>query len=247
MTNQNQNIIEDTESNNDPLPIEYDSSEQEVQPFSEVVKTWFKFPKFSKELLQSEIKNTNITYTLWGVLILSVILTILKVIYPIAECTFIPEQADSFSCPHYIFPSRVFGEFIKSLFYFYFSQLAVIVLMKIFGGKGNYSTQAYITMLYYVPFNLLAQASLFFQLIPVVGIYITYCLNLAFIILGIVFQIRMFQTVHELSRKKSILIILIPIALYFLSLLLLSSMGPSVGTVYEGNLDEFFLTLPPAP
>jgi hypothetical protein len=143
--------------------IEKNTPELENQSFSEVVKIWLRFPKYTKALFLNQINKVSISHTLWGVLILSVLVTFLAVFYPIAECTFIPEQADSFSCPHYIFPSRVFGEFVKSIFYFYFGQLGIIVLMKIFGGKGNYSTQAFISMLYYVPLNLLIQVSLFFN------------------------------------------------------------------------------------
>jgi flagellar biosynthesis/type III secretory pathway M-ring protein FliF/YscJ len=84
-------------------------------------------------------------------------------------------------------------------------------------------------------------------LIPVVGNYIALCLTLALSILEIVFQIRMFQTVHKFSKKKSILILLIPMAVFLLGIILMISMGPSVETVYNGNLDELLLTSTPAP
>jgi hypothetical protein len=199
---------------------EYRTMKQETRPFSEILKIWFSFPKYSKELFQSELEKFDMLHMFIGVLIFAILSTVLTVVYPIAECTFVAEKADSFFCPHTVFPSEIITELITGIFAFYFGNLIILWLAKVAGGKGDYKKQAHIYFLYNIPISILIGLATYFDLIPVIGTYIALGLTLLLGIFQIICHTRALQVVHEFPRKKALGFVLIPIILYVLFLII---------------------------
>lgn len=115
----------------------------------------------------------------------------------------------------------------------FFSVGIYYLIAKLFKGKGEFLTQLYSTLLFFVPLNIIA---LLLMLIPFVGWVLAFALS----IYSIILYIFMLMAVHQFSGRKATLVYFIPsivgiiivIAIAVLLFLLIYSLAHSTPQSY---------------
>jgi len=207
------------------------------RPFGEIPSLWTKVTQMTEDWLAQEAPRASGSNTLVGVLIYAVAAAIFTPISTLINqgvnnAIFGSQAGDMpgisggetlalvFCCSILIAPLAFY--IINGLNY-----LAAVLL----GGKGAYSTQAYLVSLFYVPLGLVG---LLASLIPCLGALVSLAVGIYYLVLNV----RAMKVVHNLTTGRALVSVLWPVVLaLFLAccgvLFALILAGPAIGTVFS--------------
>ncbi len=177
------------------------------RPFGEIPGLWLKVFQMSEEFFAAEAPRASGGNTFLNVLIyafISMILTAIStlvsnVVTPMLSPELQPYASTGMGAS--LGASLCVG-FLLPIISFYLSAGIYWVVAKIFGGEGDFGTQAYLTSLFTVPLGTIIGILV---IIPCVGIF----LGLIVGIYVLVLQVRMLSVVHDLTTGKAVGIVLV--------------------------------------
>jgi hypothetical protein len=211
-----------------------DSPARSERKFAEVIGIWPKIFQMNDDFFQKEISFTSVQNTLFSIITISLLSgfgTLLASILGMVIRSIFKTGAGSVNGN----PST---QLISTLLLICFSFFSVpigfymnIGIMQIsamcFGGKGSFSSQAYLTSLFYAPLSIISAIGGLLTAIPIVGLIILLIVSIFIIVANITLVIRVIKINHSLSIRKAIgaffapiIILLVPLSCCFGSLLL---------------------------
>jgi len=198
------------ETNKEVVSIE----NSEPRTIGEIFGAWSEIFKMTERFFAAELPRSSNKATHRALLIYTLLIALLQAI---AEAIHAASQ-----------PTAAFGIFAQNnfpLISFFITFLYAIVLFpigfyvingifyasaKLFGGKGKFSDQAYLTSLFLLPLSFIIAVITAIPFKPFVGL-----INLGLVIYQIILQIRAFIVVHKITYVKASEAVVIP---YFLIL-----------------------------
>lgn len=214
------------------------TSENTPRPFMEILKLWFQLGQMSETFFAKEIFHTSVQNTLLGVLIYAVISTIMSVFITVLDSvinSFTNPSVTQINLGTQVLMLCCFG-IIAIPISFYLNNGISYLSALIFGGKGKFTSQAYLGSLFIVPLGLISSILSFIALIPKIGAYISYAFLLGIAILNVFFMIRSFKVVHGFSTTRAVAAVFSPLILLLIPICLigiLTLMGPVIGNVFS--------------
>jgi hypothetical protein len=217
--------------------------------FDELVTLWLKLPRMDEAFFAGEILHASNLNTLLGVLVYAGVGTLCIVLE-----TFLRfllgggQQASTFGM------AVIIGgcfTLIGGPLIFYANTGIYFLSALIFGGKGTFSRQAYVHTLYFVPLSVTSSIATFLQLIPAVGMSLSWLAVVAIMLLDLVFDIGAFKVVHSFSTGRASAAVLLPFFLILGLVCLLVAvigvlmlMGPAIGNVFS-SINQSLVTPTP--
>ena len=123
--------------------------------FNEIISLWFKVHQMTEDFFAGEAPRASSSNTLLGALIYSVACAILSVI---SSQIYSPLSGDETT----ISPVFMFFILLIVLFVGFYVQCGVIyIAASVLGGKGDFTTQAYLQILYWAPIGLITSMASF--------------------------------------------------------------------------------------
>lgn len=206
--------------------------------FLEIPKLWFQLPRFSKSFLLGELHHASGRNTIFGILTYAVLNTVISLLIFLLQNQIHPITNPSL--PQFTFTTILILYCFIGLFglpiSFYLNVGVTYLSCLIFGGKGSFTSQAYLTSLYMVPLGLLSSIFTIAALIPNVGIFISSIVAIGSLILHVLLEIRMLKVVHGFSTGRAVSATFAPILLFlvpFISIAVLILMGSVIGNIFS--------------
>ena len=210
----------------------------EPRPFLEIPRLWLRVHEMSEEFFRNEIPRTSPSNTFYSILIYAVIslaFSIFQMLFTKSSNPFseLPLEAGIYSlitgmglvCLVVIIPVG-----------FYISNGIYYGIASLLGGKGSFSSQAYINSLFTVPIGVLSLILALFSSIPVIGWFIYSGLALIVSIFNIILTVRCYKAVHNFSTGRAVAVVLLPLVLVIIPICLiltLALMGPGIGSIFS--------------
>jgi len=212
------------------------------RPFLEIPQLWFKLGQMTELFFEKEISRANANNTILGILAFSVIAATISLL-PSLLRSFINPPISSLTKYNFS-PDKVV---LMSLFLcgsnlivtpatFYLYNGIYYISAKIFGGKGKFNSQSYLSSLYSVPLGIILFLGLYFMTVPKIGIYVVYIIQLGIAVFQMLFTIRSFKVVHSFTTRQAVASVLSPLILLLIPICLIgiwvfTSLG--VGNVFS--------------
>jgi len=225
-----------------------------ARPFTEIPPLWLRLGQMNVSFFSNELPHASASNTFFSVLVatgFAVMVAILSsLISGIRGFTHPPLGLSSAQA---LWTTTGMGIFLCCLemtsvpLGFYFRNLVIFVLALIFGGKGKYSVQAYLSSLYYVPLTLISGALGFVAYLPFVGNFIVGLTVLGVLIFDFVLNIRLLKVAHNLSTGRAVGALLVPVVLILIPLCMigvLTLMGPLIGSVFSSINSQLGTPMP---
>lgn len=229
--------------------------EKKQRPFSEIPGLWLKLFQMTGDFFRGEKDHASASNTLFSVLILAGLVAIVSSISTLFSGFLgglgIQEELQGIDFLAITGGLTIF-QFCCAFFFipvsFYFWNGVYYIGARMFGGSGDYSTQAYLSSLYYVPIMMIWSVSSLLGVIPFAGICIVGTVVLGLIIYDLVLSVRSIMVAHDLSIGRAIgSILLIPatfsligVCLFFLLVLT----GPGIGDIVSNIISEMGTLIP---
>jgi hypothetical protein len=219
------------------MDINTGSAPVSPRPFSEIPGLWLKVFQMDEAFFAAEAPRAGHKNTLIAVLIDAVIATIFAFIQSQIRITPLFLERYIGKTPYPSVPVWWQGStllltlLVVPVSFYIFMGLFHLVATA-FGGKGNFTTLAYLVSLLYVPLGI---AIALVNLIPCLGILIALCLGIYRIIL----TIRAIQFNYQLTTGKAVWAYFLPTVVILVIILpvcvigTLALMGPSIGTIFS--------------
>jgi hypothetical protein len=225
-------------------------SERIPLPFSELVKIWLKVAKMTEAFFREELGHVSVANTLFGIMIIAVF-TAASAIVTSALSGLLNSSPP---------PSAEFAQFktiatiwfpicglIVTPFSFYLNIGLTYLGAHIFGGKGDFKSQAYLVSLFSVPLSIISVLAGLLSLIPIIGLYLSAIASLGISIFQLILTVRVLKVVHMLSTGKAVAAVLSPLVLLLIPLCMISVLGllgPAVSNVFSGIISELGTPVP---
>jgi hypothetical protein len=219
------------------------------RPFLEIPRLWLRVYEMTEEFFRNEIPRTSTSNTFYSILIYSVIslaFSIFQMLFTKSSNPFseLPMEAGIYSlftgmglvCLVVIIPVG-----------FYISNGIYYGIASLLGGKGSFSSQAYIDSLFTVPIGVLSLILALFSVIPVIGWFIYSGLALIVSIFNIILTVRCYKAVHNFSTGRAVAVVFLPLVIMIIPMCLivvLALMGPGIGSIFSNIIS---LTGTPMP
>ena len=230
--------------------------ERTQRPFSEIPGLWLKLPQMTGDFFRGEMVHVSASNTLIGVLILTGVIAIFSSITTMFTGTLsdlgLQEELQGIDFFAFAGGMTIF-QFCCALIItpvnFYLSNGITLLGARIFGGEGDYTTQAYLNSLYYVPLLMISSVLSLLGVIPYAGGCIIGIVGLGIVIYHSILSVRSTMVVHNLSIGRAIgSILIIPGILFLigacLTFFLLALIGPAVGNVFSNIISEIGTPIP---
>ena len=226
--------------------------EKTQRPFSEIPGLWLKLPQMTGDFFRGELNYVSASNTLISILILTGVIAIVSTITTLFSGYLgglgIQEELQGIDLLAITGGLTIF-QFCCALITipvsFYLSNGMIYLGARMFGGKGDYTTQAYLNSLYYVPLLMISSLASLLGAIPFAGGCIIGIVGLGIVIYHIVLSVRSMMVVHDLSVGQAIgSILIIPGAFVLITICLLALIGPAVGNVFSNIISEIQTPIP---
>jgi hypothetical protein len=214
------------------------------RPFSEVPGLWFQIIQMTEGFFAQEAPRASNTSTLIGVLLFAVASAILAALTALISGGISMALGETSlegtaSLGNMVLCSACFGLIVTPIS-FYLNNGLTYLGARIFGGTGNFTTQAYLQSLFVVPLGIVLSAISLASAIPTVGGCITGAASLVVGIYSIILNVRAVKVAHDLTTGRAIgailapgVLILIVVGIAVAVIVLLALMGPAVGNIFE--------------
>jgi hypothetical protein len=232
-----------------PLADEY-FVDMSPRPFGEVPGLWLKVIEMTEEFFGQEAPRASGSSTFVSVLILVVVSTICAVISSLISSVFgistIPfggaqdmpamgmgdMAAVMGGMTLYIACCGFFGGIIG----FYLGTGVNYLCARIFGGDGNFTTQAYLQSLVGVPVGVVTSVLSVFSAIPYLGCIFGLA-SFAVGIYGFILNVRAIKVAHHMTTGRAVAALLAPavflVIIPCVVIVLLALTGPAIGEIFE--------------
>ena len=214
-------------------------NEPTPRPFIEVPKLWLQIGQMTENFFAKEVTHASATNTIYSVLILTGISTLLSISQSLISTAVNFFTKSSLPQTSNLITSLLFlccyGVIVTPVSFYLNNGINYIIAL-IFGGKGKFNTQAYISSLYFVPLGLIASLASFTMLIPKIGPYMFSVVLLGITVFNIRFTVRLFKVVHGFTTGRALVAILLPLTLLLIPICIigiLMVMGPMIGNVFS--------------
>jgi hypothetical protein len=229
--------------------------EKTGRPFSEIPGLWLKLPEMTGDFFKGEMVHVSASNTLIGVLILTGVIAIISSITSMFSGYLgslgLQEELqgiDFFAITGGLTIFQFCCALIVTPVSFYFSNGLTYLGARIFGGKGDYTTQAYLNSLYYVPVLLISSVLSLLGVIPIAGGCIVGIVGLGLSIYQFILSVRSMMVVHDLSAGQAVGSLLIIPGTFLLIgiclIVLLALSGPAVGNIFSNIISEIGTPIP---
>jgi hypothetical protein len=207
------------------------------RPFGEIPGLWTKVLQMTEEFFAQEAPRASGSNTLISVLILAVVTTVLSgissLIWGGAQMAFLPpeyREAMAVGAGQNVLCSLC-STLIGALAGFYLGNGLVYLGARIFGGTGDFTTQAYLASLFAIPVGIVSGLA---GLVPCVGLIVA----LAVSVYAVVLNVRAVKVVHNLTTGQAVAAVLVPalvigVLVACLVVVMLVILGPAIGNVFE--------------
>jgi hypothetical protein len=213
------------------------------RPFWEIPKLWLQLGRMTEAFFTNELSHTGSSSTIYGVLTYTVISTLLSVVQFILG-SFInfltsPTTAHQTDLAMMVGSMAIFlccFGLIVTPISFYLNNGITYVGAQLFGGTGKFSSQAYLSSLFFVPLGFILSLIAFISPVPKVGIYIFSACLLGVAIFNMFLTIRSFKVVHHLSTGRATAAVLLPSAILLIPICIIAVLilaGPVIGNVFS--------------
>jgi hypothetical protein len=210
-------------------------------------RLWLKLFEMGEGLFAKEAPRASDSNVLISILILSIVTALLSsattligggtvMSGPVAPPSDVPSPTTP-STGSLLLTSACCG-ILGTFLGFYIGNTLLYFGARVFGGTGDFGTQAYLQSLFIVPIGILSSVLSPLSAIPTVGNCIFGLFSLALTVYAVVLTVRALKVAHGLSREKAIGAALVPIAIVMgiaclaaAALVLLA--GPVIGNTFE--------------
>jgi len=181
------------------------------RPFLEVTDLWLQVHRMSEVFFAREAGRASAANTIVSILILSVVSAILSLAAsalqgPVDTSWLPPEYSeysqtlatDNLGC-------TLCTSFFGTLLFFYAANTLTYVGARLLGGRGDFTTQAYLESLYRVPIGIVSSL---LALVPIVG----GLLKLVLWVLQLVYDVRAVKAAHDTTTGRAVAAVLAPVA-----------------------------------
>jgi hypothetical protein len=226
------------------------SGERTPRPFGELVKLWMKFTKMTEAFFQEELGRVSVSNTLYSILIVAVFTAALSIVSSAISSSIPSTPPPSVDITQFMAIGKILLPIcgLITMPVSFFLNIGITYLgALIFGGKGNFKSQAYLVSLYYVPLSIISGCTGFLTWIPVLGLPLLILVSLGISIFHVILTIRVFKVVHLLSTGKAVAAVLSPLILILIPLCLISILallGPAIGNVFSGIISGLGTPVP---
>lgn len=217
-------------------------NESTPRPFWEIPQLWLKLGQMTEIFFDKEISRTSTNNTILGILAFSAISAIISLL-PSLLRSFINSYTNSVTT-NGISPDKgilislslCVSSLIVAPVIFYSLNGIYYVSAHVFGGKGKFNSQSYLSSLYSVPLSIILFLGLYFMAVPKIGNYVIVIVQLGVAIFQTLFTIRSFKVVHRFTTKRAVATVLSPLILLLIPICLIgiwvfASLG--VGNVFS--------------
>ncbi len=185
------------------------------RPFSEMPDLWLQLFKMDETFFRQEAPRANSTNTLWSVLIYTIVMTIFSTASTMLSMTetmssFPPEYRDFFPTLDMLILFWGCGSLLITPIAFYIGNGILYLSARIFGGQGDFTTQAYLQVLYLIPIGLLSAVIYLLSFIPLAGDVLYALTAIALSIFSIILNVRLLKVTHNISIGRAILALFAP-------------------------------------
>lgn len=214
------------------------------RPFSEVPSLWMQVTHMTEDFFTQEAPRASASNTLISVLILAAVTAVFSAITSLISAGI--QQMVSTPAAYRGMGSSMLGSMILGtaccglaggLIGFYLSNGMVYLAARVFGGSGDFNTQAYLQSLFAVPLGIASSLLSVVSVIPTVGGCAFAVVALALGIYSIVLNVRAIKVTHNLSTGTAVVAMFAPAVLLIgvacLIIFVLALMGPAIGNVFE--------------
>jgi hypothetical protein len=207
------------------------------RPFGEIPGLWTKVFQMTEQFFAQEAPRASGSNTLISVLIMgvvsSVLATISSLIWGGTQMAFLPpeyREAMAVGAGSNLVCSLC-STLIGTAIGFYLGNGLVYLGARIFGGTGDFTTQAYLTSLFAVPVGIVAGLV---GLVPCVGLIAV----LAVGIYALVLNVRAVKVAHNLTTGQAVAAVFVPavvigVLVACLAVVGLAILGPAISNVFE--------------
>lgn len=217
--------------------------EDTARPFAEIPPLWLKIGHMNEDFFAAELPHTSVRNTIYSVLIytaVSMFMTVVSSLLGRLIASFGNEAASQVAEYNaFLLPMTVsvccFSLFLAPISFYAYNGLNYAAA-HIFGGKGSFNAQAYLSSIYFVPLGILMSVFALGSSIPVASLFLTLVLVLAGYVFNVIFTVRIFKVVHNLTTGRAVAAVLSPYLLLLIPLCMiavLALMGPSIGSVFS--------------
>ena len=213
------------------------------RPFAEIPPLWLKIGHMNEDFFAAELPHTSVRNTIYSVLVFTAVSMLMTIV-----SSLLGRLVASFSNTAAV-QSTEFATFLVtmtvslccfSLFLvpisFYANNGLTYAAAHIFGGKGSFSSQAYLSSLFTVPLGILSSVFALVSAVPVAGLYLALVITLVVSVFHVIFTVRIFKVVHHLTTGRAVAAVLSPYLLLLIPLCMiavLALMGPAIGGVFS--------------
>jgi hypothetical protein len=217
--------------------------ENTPRPFQEIPALWLQLGKMTDAFFASELPRASAVNTIYSILILAGVSTGLSVVQALLK-----DMISFFTASTTVQPTELamfFGStalilcclgLVIAPISFYLNNGITYLGALIFGGRGKFTSQAYLGSLFFVPLSLISSLAAFLSLIPRVGQYISYAAFFGVAFFHLFFTIRSVKAAHNLTTGRAAAAVLSPLVLLLIPLCtigILLLMGPAIGDVFS--------------
>jgi hypothetical protein len=217
--------------------------ESTPRPFQEIPGLWLQLGKMTDAFFAGELSHASAANTIYSILTLAVVSTTLSVVQALLKDIINYSTASTATQPAGL--ATLIGSMTLILcclglvitpISFYLNNGITYLGALIFGGRGKFTSQAYLGSLFFVPLSLISSLAAFLSLIPQVGQYISYAGFFGVSIFHIFFTVRSVKAAHNLTTGKAVAAVLSPLALLLIPICMITIlllMGPAIGNVFS--------------
>jgi hypothetical protein len=220
--------------------MEASSGSSTPRPFGEIFGLWLKVFQMDEAFFAAEAPRASNGNTLLGLLIYAVAAVIFGFIQRAIGFRSLFMQRYFGNSPSYQIPICLPLIAIVVVPLFYYIGIGLLHLSaKIFGGKGSYTTLAYLVSLYFIPLSIVSS---FLSLIPCLGALIV----LAIAVYRIILAVRAIKVNYRLSTGQAVGAYFVPVVAVLIIVVLLSVvviailalMAPSIGGIFSNIIQN---------
>ena len=206
------------------------------RPFGEIPGLWTKVLQMTEQFFAQEAPRASGSNTLISILIMAVVSSVLasisSLIWGGTQMAFLPPEYQEMAVGA---GSNVVCSLCSTLIGaaigFYLSNGLVYLGARIFGGSGDFTTQAYLASLFAVPVGIVSGLV---GLVPCVGLIAV----LAVSVYAVVLNVRAVKVAHNLTTGQAVAAVLVPALVIgalvaCLAVVGLAILGPAIGNVFE--------------
>jgi hypothetical protein len=208
------------------------------RPFLQIPHLWLKLFNMGESFFRAEIGFASGRNTVLGLICLIIIKLILSGVQSLIISTQNLDNGDPLRINGMSnFSSQICLNLFALPLFFLITNGVLHVSAKLFGGKGKFSTFAYLVSLFFVPLYIISNFIGLLGIISRISFYITTLISLVVGIYQFILSIRCIKVVHDFTTMKATLAVLLPFVFLLIPICLisiLSLLGPSIGSVFSG-------------